>query len=968
MFIFTLKKMLRNKWMVLCLLIGSIVFVTVFSGIPTYTNGVFRHMLIRDLEGQQVREGRYPGNYFITLTKRNVFMEPEETHHMFRYYDYRITNFYTQEIGLPVLASRRQYTLNNFFISPRVGHSGTSVTVTTLENFENHIELVSGRLPQSDPAQEIIEFVMILHQYQNSDIRLDEPFDIFSNVITNEDNHYGRAMCVGVFRTNDSDPYWYSNPAAAPYVFVTDFDYLVGRYVETESDTVRVVSFFYALDFSDMKTEDVGPIMDAILRQRTELGGNGNVVFFMERTLTQYLERIEYLGFMLQVLNIPVILMLIFYIYMVSRLMVHHESNEIAVLRSRGTRNVQILSIYALESVLIAGAAVLIGPPLSLILCRILGLSNGFMELVSRKGIVFELSPVSYFYAALAAGGFILVMLAPIPRALKDTIVKSKQKKSRFQGAPLWQKLFLDVLLIAASLYSIRIYSTNVYIQSFTNSSGVDAPIDPMLLIASALFILGAGLLFLRIFPLITALFYHIFKRVLSPTLYSSLLSIVRTGTSSRFLALFLIFSIGLGLFYSTTARTINRFLDDRIRYDHGADIILSENWPTRNTHFTMSIGPDGNIVYTQVYLDERAPGPPPDGAIMTITEVREPPFERILDLEGVKDATKVFNRQGVRVSLRGRNVTTDLIGVIPHEFGRVAWFRNDLLPYKFNEYLNIMTSDPSAIFLSSGLKEFGFEVGDHVRIGWPTQSNMLDGTIYGFVDFWPSLNPIPRVTGNQTRSSNANQQRQGQFVVANLNTIHKQMRIEPYTIWIKMEDGATSAALYESINESDIHLQWLRDTSQRLITSKNDPLLQGMNGTLTLGFIVILVITFIGFLVYWILSVRSRLLLFGIFRAMGLTKYKITSMLLWEQLFISGGAIAAGFGIGILASRLFVPMFQIIYTPHELVPPFLITFDRSDYNAIYIALGAMIITGLLVLAVIIKRLKVDQILKLGED
>jgi len=40
MLIFTLKKMLRNKWMISCLLIGAIVFVAIISMIPIYSNGV----------------------------------------------------------------------------------------------------------------------------------------------------------------------------------------------------------------------------------------------------------------------------------------------------------------------------------------------------------------------------------------------------------------------------------------------------------------------------------------------------------------------------------------------------------------------------------------------------------------------------------------------------------------------------------------------------------------------------------------------------------------------------------------------------------------------------------------------------------------------------------------------------------------------------------------------------------------
>jgi len=586
-------------------------------------------------------------------------------------------------------------------------------------------------------------------------------------------------------------------------------------------------------------------------------------------------------------------------------------------------------------------------------------LSNGFMELVARRGLSFELSAYTYLYAAAAAGGFIIVMLLPIPGALKDTIVKSKQKKSRRQNAPVWQKMYLDILLTAASLYSIRLYTTSAYIQTLTDAGGVDAPIDPLLLIASALFVLGAGLFFLRIFPYLISGLYHIGKRIWSPALYSTLLSMVRTKENTQFLALFLIFSIGLGLFYATAARTINKFLEDRVRYEIGADIVLSENWPTQTINYRMSLSEDGSeVVLEQIittdpfeFIDTTAPD------VITQTQFREPPFERVMSLSGVEDATRVFTRNNARVSLRGTSFSAELMGIVPHEFGRVAWFRNGLLPHHINAYLNLMTVDPSAVFLSSSMQEHGFNIGDHVRIGWAEQSRSLDGTVYGFLDFWPSINPILSEGRGYT-----------DFVVVNLDSLNRQMRMEPYSVWIRTDGYTSSADLYESINESDIRLATLHDTNQQIITTKNDPLLQGMNGTLTLGFIVTLCITFIGFLIYWILSIRSRLLQFGIFRAMGLSKMKIVSMLLWEQLFVSGSAILAGLGIGLLASRLFVPMLQLIYAPSEQTPPFMITISPSDYAAIFIAIGSMLITGLVVLSVMIRKLKVDQVLKLGED
>jgi putative ABC transport system permease protein len=184
----------------------------------------------------------------------------------------------------------------------------------------------------------------------------------------------------------------------------------------------------------------------------------------------------------------------------------------------------------------------------------------------------------------------------------------------------------------------------------------------------------------------------------------------------------------------------------------------------------------------------------------------------------------------------------------------------------------------------------------------------------------------------------------------------------------MRISDDTSSLELYESINETEIRVTALSDTRQDLIAVKNDPQLQGLNGSLTLGFIVTLCITLIGYLIYWVLSIRSRLLQFGVLRAMGLSRLGLIASLVWEQLLVSGSAIIAGFGVGIIASRLFVPTLQFIYSASEQVPPFLTTASRSDYITLLSAFGVMLAAGLIILTVMIRRFKIDQILKLGED
>ena len=962
MLIFTIKKMLRNKWMVSCLVIGAIVFVAVISMIPTYSNGVFRHMLLKDLYSQQVRTGVYPGNWFLSVVIKDYNDEVHEGFARAEIATRQVEERYIPEMGLPVLASRKHYSLDRFFYHQKITDATRQVSILGVENFYDHVDIITGRRPGNDLSNDVLEFMMSRDDYNRGDIRLDQEFDLYTYSLPQEDRFFGKAVCVGIFEPKFEEPYWYSNYGFNSPAFIIDYDHLVSRFVEPETIFVASATFFIVFDYTQLRLEDISGILESSRRARLENQRHGNLTFPMASIINIYLEKREALEYMLWILIVPVIVMLLFYIYMVSTLMIGYESNEIAVLKSRGARNIQVFSVYALMSLFIAAVAFLLGPPLGLLAGRLLGLANGFMELVIRRGLLLESTALSYLYAGFAALWFFLIMLIPTFKATRDSIVESKQKKSRRLSAPLWQKLFLDIILIGFSLYSLYLYRINSEIRALADISALGAPADPLILLASSMFVLGAGLVFLRLFPLFIKLLYFLGKNIWPPTIYSTLLSISRFKGSSRFLSLFLIFNLGLGLFNATAARTLNRFMEDRVRYEHGADIVLNQSWPTEMIFYRVDFPEDGEIVYTRISdpgigdsyrrPTERDPSET-ESVVINHTQVKEPPFEVFPGLDGVKHATKVFKRSVINVSTTGKNTNAGLMGIVPQDFGQVAWLRDDLLPIHINNYLNLMTADPSAVLLSSAMRDnHGFKVGDHIRIGWREQSGRLDGTVYGFVDYWPSINPVS----------------QPYFVIANLNTIHRQMRIEPYSVWLSLESGTTSLELYEALNEANIKVSRITDARQSLISVKNDPFLQGINGTLTLGFIVTLLITFIGFLIYWILSIRSRILQFGILRAMGLSRMGLVATLIWEQLLVSGSAIAAGFGIGILTSRIFVPALQLIYLAPEQVPPFLLIVSRSDYTALLLTFGGMLITGLTILIFMIRRLKPDQALKLGED
>jgi putative ABC transport system permease protein len=237
-----------------------------------------------------------------------------------------------------------------------------------------------------------------------------------------------------------------------------------------------------------------------------------------------------------------------------------------------------------------------------------------------------------------------------------------------------------------------------------------------------------------------------------------------------------------------------------------------------------------------------------------------------------------------------------------------------------------------------------------------------IRGIIYGFFDYWPTYS----ATVSYKDASGAFQRQRNLMIVANLGQIQNTWGVKPYQIWMEAE-GSTQF-IYDYAAKNGVYFSVFQDTSAELIKMKNDPVFQGTNGVLTVGFVVILLLCTTGFLIYWILSIHSRTLQFGIFRAMGMTMREILAMLVTEQLFISGTAIGVGVVVGKVCSKLYIPLIQLVYSASDRAIPLEIITNPSDDLRLGIVIGLMIVLCMVILGVLISRIKITQALKLGED
>ena len=228
-------------------------------------------------------------------------------------------------------------------------------------------------------------------------------------------------------------------------------------------------------------------------------------------------------------------------------------------------------------------------------------------------------------------------------------------------------------------------------------------------------------------------------------------------------------------------------------------------------------------------------------------------------------------------------------------------------------------------------------------------------------MDYFPGFQPTITVQyrGRETEQANF-------LIVANLAQLQSVIGIQPYEVWINVTD--TTEPVYQYIEEQGISLNSFIDATQDLVEHKNDALLQGTNGMLTVGFLIVLLLCVIGFMIFWVLSINQRTLQFGVFRAMGMTMGEVVLMLVNEQLFISGCAAVFGVLVGMISSRLFIPLIQIAYQKAEYVLPLQVISETKDTVQIIAVVSVMIVCCVVALGVFISRTGIAQALKLGED
>ncbi len=945
------KQISRDFKLELCLLFGLIIGVAVISSIPIYTEGSLQFALYDELKGNYFNSTR-PAHSMMMWYQGSVEVEGiREKYEKVRDY----LEGFDKRLGVGLLNKSAVGGITDRLVREVAGDR-MYADIYFMTNYEDMIEIVSGRLPAGKPNEQgEIEAIVDLAALDALELIVGEAYEVpVAQDEWDDDVRAGykpiRLRIVGAYKAKEefqASTRWVFQPPLANLVIVNERAF-IDHLMEMPGVKISDFTWYWIFEYRDFRVNNLGRIL-AEMKEAEAYAGQvlpGSRWWISPiHTVETFNRNAQQLKLLLFTLTGPIIAMLIYYIVLTSGLLVARRQNIIVTMRSRGAGLLQLVASYALEWFLLGAIALATGPVIGMWVARIAGASSDFLQFVGRVPLPVRLTGIAYRYGLGVIVIAFLGALVPVILSSKHSIVSYKQEQSRSTRPPFWQKIFLDVILLGVTAYGYR--ALNIEAQRATMMSEEAAIIiEPSLFLIPAIAVIAAGLFALRLFPFLVRFMTLLTQRWSGVPISITLYELGRNPGQYRALMLLLIVTTSMGIYSSSTARTMNQNQRDRLAYAVGADAVIETQWRAPGEGLLTTAGQDPTAaMQTSEELDFSILSEGPE-----YPEVYEPPFYIYNDIEGVEAAARVLKKDvdiyiGNRYQASGKYMAID-----PVEYSKVAWFRRDLVPFHRNQYLNLLISNNEGVIVS---KEFcdsrSLKPGDWIRLR--SQTFDFETYILATVEYWPTLYPD-----------------EGPFIIGNINYQQQVSIVEPYNVWLKLGPDAKMGTIVEKLREEGVYVIGITDLRNETILQSRQPQNMAFSGMLSIGFIVSVTISIIGLILYTLISLKKRAVQYGVLRTIGLSVGQLIQILALEQLFTVGTSILLGTCMGYFISKIFLPFIQISAQARHSIPEFRVVVESSDILKIYAVFAPLLVIAMINFIVYVIKLKPYAAIKLGED
>lgn len=917
---YAMKRFWKQPLLVLSVFIGLLIAVAMVTTVPLYSNAATFRVLERELsianESSLIQSRpfdfvyRYIGSWHGNLLSDQLTKLND-------YFDNRISDV----IGLPIEERVNFVSTDNLQLFP-LGLPQISTNVLDLvklaymDNFKNHITVIDGSIP-IEGNLEIIELLASNDLANQLGMSVGKEYILrFSDPAT--DKHWTKQVKIaGIWIPKDPfDTYWsfYTSESFAKKLILnkTDFD----EVVSTNEVPINETAWRLSLNGDGISSQNVDQTLNRINTVQNQLNSivvNTNLELSPVAALQQFSQTSNELTRILIFFSLPILVMIILFLMMISDLFARSQQNEIAILRSRGASRRWIVGIYFWQWLMIGIAAIAGGLLLGILFSRFVSNTYSFMVFSTVNSPVPTLGRTAYLLALSMVSVAIFAMLIPIYKVSKETILGYKRSTARNSNTEFWQKAYLDLLLLAVSVYGLYVLRSQGRLTIFGKSLGGNDPFtNPLMFLLPTLFILSLLLFSLRILPLIIELLNRLVNKFQGASLILVLRQFARSGRAHHASLLLLGLTISIAFFASSMAATIDQGMHDNVYYQNGADIHFYEG----GEFVKIDSGgtSDGQPNLSQVQEGEGY------WNLLPVTDY--------LSIPGVLGATRVGYYQA-NAYFGGVANAGSLMGIDRDSFGSIAFSRPDFSAESFSGLLNRLASSPDAVLINEELwNRYNLNVGDVIEL--QTSTTNLTGNmkfkVAGVFKYFPGWN----------RAENLNA-----FVV-NLDYLFDTWgRMQPYDVFLKTSPTASLAMISERVNLMGVTMSKAADSRGALQNLIFSPKRQGALGLLSVGFISSTILAIIAILIYVIFTFRERSIHFGVLRAIGLSSSQLKTSLVMEIGMIAFLGVLLGNLVGSVASRLFIPVFPVNVQGISSVLPQSTTINWSQIlwmNLVFIA------------------------------
>ena len=353
---------------------------------------------------------------------------------------------------------------------------------------------------------------------------------------------------------------------------INELSKLGNKFVSMDSD------LFWMIDIEEEKinSTEVSKINSIIVDNPPLLSSKYDNFSFktgMVESLEMFDSNLSTAAIPMKTILILISVVIIFFVFSLVSLIVEDQKEEITFLSSRGASLRQIYIIFNLEFLVMAIIVAILGPYVAFFTIKASSFLPWLSEMLNDSNVYVGITSTSFLFSGL--GGLVSLSAVVIPTFF---FLRSKLKISSVderEEPNIIQKYYLDMwfLLLALLLMWQISQSQSVFVQNLIGES----IIANIILLMPSFILLGAGIVLLRIFPLLIRglsilLSLKYISNFIPSWIVLSLWHIGRSSNTYSRMSLLIILAAALGMFTSSFKATLDRSIEDTVSYRVGSE------------------------------------------------------------------------------------------------------------------------------------------------------------------------------------------------------------------------------------------------------------------------------------------------------------------------------------------------------------------------------------------------------------